>query len=129
MARSINCDMCGLEPAGAMYSNLDDGSAVAVGENCAPAFVAGLAQAVGLVALPADQVPAEMGGTLVMDTPGGGEEGGASGSSGTGRATRKSGRNRHPAPHDPHTTADALAGPEPAPGVPEEVSADASHAS
>lgn len=50
----------------AMYTSLTDGSVVAIGPSCAPAFVMGLAQSLGYVALPADVVPAEMGGALEL---------------------------------------------------------------
>ncbi len=50
-----------------MWSSLTDGTTIAFGENCAPAFVAGIVQSLDAVMLPADAVPVEMGGTLVTE--------------------------------------------------------------
>lgn len=67
MGQTITCDLCAAEEAAFMLTSLTDGSTNSVGAGCAPAFITGLAQTVGLVAIPADAVPVEMGGTLVLD--------------------------------------------------------------
>lgn len=69
MARPIPCDLCRDEDAAILVSDLKDGSTVGVGGNCFQAFVMGQAQAAGLVALPAELVPAELGGTAAVEEP------------------------------------------------------------
>jgi hypothetical protein len=49
MARQITCDMCKAEPAAAMYSTMNDGTTLAIGDNCAPSFAYGLAVATGIL--------------------------------------------------------------------------------
>lgn len=71
MGQTLRCDLCADEEAAVMLASLVDGSTNTVGANCLPSFVAGLAQTVGMVALPADTVPVEMGGTLEL--PGAGD--------------------------------------------------------
>lgn len=69
MARLPDCDLCKDEPAVLMWSDLRDGTTLAVGEICAPGFVVGIAAALGYVALPVESVPVELGGTLAPDPP------------------------------------------------------------
>lgn len=71
MGQTLRCDLCADEEAAVMLTSLVDGSTNTVGANCLASFVAGLAQTVGLVALPAETVPVEMGGTLEL--PGAGD--------------------------------------------------------
>lgn len=65
MARTIMCDLCHDEEAAAMWTSLADGSTIAAGETCAPVFIMGLAQAVGIwpdepvSSEPTNDVPAE----------------------------------------------------------------------
>lgn len=49
MARDISCDFCQSEPAFGIWSEVADGTTVAVGKDCVPAFLGGLAQAFGLL--------------------------------------------------------------------------------
>lgn len=69
MAQTPRCDLCPEEDAEVMWTSMTDGSTVAIGKACLPAFVVGIAQTLGLVALPADLVPDTMGGTLTLDAP------------------------------------------------------------
>lgn len=47
-----------------MWSSLTDGSTIAFGNACAPSFVEGIAASLGAVMLPAEAVPASLGGTM-----------------------------------------------------------------
>lgn len=68
MGQTITCDLCSAEEAAFMLTSLTDGSTSAVGADCMPAYITGLAQSAGLVAIPVDAVPVEMGGTLVLES-------------------------------------------------------------
>lgn len=48
MARVITCDLCHEEEATAIWSSTTDGSTIAFGDNCAPVFVVGIAQSLGI---------------------------------------------------------------------------------
>jgi len=63
MAQTINCDLCSQEPAVILQSSMADGSTVGVGDSCMAAYIMGMAQACGMVALPAELVPADLGGS------------------------------------------------------------------
>lgn len=65
MAREIECDVCRQEPAVIMQTDMRNGSTVAVGEQCLMPWAIKTAAEVGLVALPAELVPVELGGTAV----------------------------------------------------------------
>lgn len=69
MGRTPECDLCKAEDGIIMWSDLRDGTTMCIGENCAPAFMIGIAEALGYVMLPSDAVPVELGGTLAADTP------------------------------------------------------------
>lgn len=69
MARDPDCDLCKEEPGIIMWSDLRDGTTMCIGETCAPAFMIGIAEALGFVMLPADAVPVELGGTLTTEAP------------------------------------------------------------